>query len=155
MGNAVRTINCFPIVPNYSPSACARESFNAQIIHYLCDTSSLEGIKREIERRREEMEGREYTAACRIVKNGTARYILMQILYRILVLRERAIHFLPTRNSTSPTATCLSRDVCIVQLKDIQKYAKGARRGILESHPYPSRLVSRAHSAILQICMRM
>lgn len=62
------------------------------------------------------------------MKNGTARYILMQILYRILVLRERAIHFPSTRNSTSPTATCLSRDVCIVQLKDIQEYAKGARR---------------------------
>jgi len=62
------------------------------------------------------------------MKNGTARYILMQILYRILVLGERTIHFLSTRNSTSPTATCLSRDVCIVRLKDIQEYAKGAWR---------------------------
>jgi len=82
--------------------------------------------ERERERKREKKKGN--AAVCRIMKNGTARYILMQILYRILVLGERTIHFLSTRNSTFPTATCLSRDVCIVQLKDIQEYAKGAWR---------------------------
>lgn len=104
----------------------------SSIIRYLRDVSSPEGIKEQRERGGKERKA----AACAIVKNGTARYILMQILYRILVLCERAIHFLSTRNSTSPTATCLSRDVCIVQLKDIQEYAKGELGGILESYPF-------------------
>lgn len=84
---------------------------------------------------------RENAAACRNREKWyMARYILMQILYRILVLRERAIHFLSTRNSTSATATCLSRDVCIVQLKDIQEYAKGELGSILERACPPSSL---------------
>lgn len=144
----VWTRNCFSIVPNYWPSACMyTRIFWCPRLFVIRDASSPEGIKEQKERGREERNA----AACAIVKNGTARYILMQILYRILVLCERAIHFLSTRNSTSPTATCLSRDVCIVQLKDIQEYAKGELGGILESStPSPGR----ARSAILQICMR-
>jgi len=43
--------------------------------------SETEGSKREREREREREKKEGNTVVCRIMKNGTARYILMQILY--------------------------------------------------------------------------
>lgn len=108
----VRTINCFPIVPNYyAVGACTRVSWCPD---YPLSPRATWAHQREL--KEGEREVGENAAACRNREKWyTARYILMQILYRILVLRERAIHFLSTRNSTSATATCLSRDVCIVE----------------------------------------
>lgn len=108
-------------------SRCSRVLF----IHYFHDATLPSELKRK-----KKAAGRQQERRAKIVKNGIARYILMQILRCI----SRTELFASTmHNSASVTATCLSQDACIVHPKDIQEYVKGARRGYFCELPFSSR----------------